>query len=496
MADKKIQYSSQVCRECSPTHDFFGYDIYLNSFQKALRSAEGVSKKCISCDGPKCDQTNPTNICSGCRSVYYCSRECQRSDWAKHKIQCKLVKNAANEYMGRKTKALMHERKCYSGKCYYCGCFPPVDPIYMECSKQHVICFDCVYDWQDEVDETGTIDWCVKCSCGKGDCIDVQIQSKERGDIYMWYAETHPLCKHYRMKYLNYALREHEKILELIPDHISSSHSTAILLNLSGRREEALKLFDNIDSSIRAMGPDYKWLTRQDIALSRADVLKRLGRYREAMAIYKHQQQVIEKSDDNIDRFKSYLRTTIPYGIMNCMIELGMYQEALDQVEQRIGGGGRRQCGIHKIKALALKGLGNLDGAIETMNRGILYEDPFQSKNKIENYQFYEELCALKRSNTPNSIMQEESTDTVAVVSHVDDVTDEDPVLFYDGMEDSPVFLKLAMSHGKKDRKGRMHLSDDLVKCIRSIDVDVTFDDIDSEDECDFKESNKLGASE
>jgi hypothetical protein len=92
--------------------------------------------------------------------------------------------------------------------------------------------------------------------------------------------------------------------------------------------------------------------------------------------------------------------------------------------------------------------------------------------------------------------MQEDSTDTVAVVSHVDDVIDEAPVLFHDGMEDNPVFLKLAMSHGEKDRKGRTHLSDDLVKCIRSIDVDVTFDEIESEDECDYKESNKLGASE
>ena len=31
--------------------------------------------------------------CSGCRTVSYCSRECQRRDWKKHKVQCKQVSN-------------------------------------------------------------------------------------------------------------------------------------------------------------------------------------------------------------------------------------------------------------------------------------------------------------------------------------------------------------------------------------------------------------------
>jgi predicted nucleotidyltransferase component of viral defense system len=60
-------------------------------------------------------------------------------------------------------------------------------------------------------------------------------------------------------------------------------------------------------------------------------------------------------------------------------------------------------------------------------------------------------------------------------------------------MEESPEFLKLAMRHGKKDRKGRTHLPEALVTSVRSIDLDLTFDDMDSEDECDVIESMKLG---
>ena len=398
------------------------------------------------------------------------------------------MKKAAENFMSRKEKAIMHEKKTYLGnaKCFYCECYPPVDPVFMDCNKKHVLCFDCVYDWQDEVDETGTIDWCITCPCGMGDSVDVQVQAKEKGDIYMWYAELHPLCKHYRNKYLNYGLQEHEKILKLIPDHISSSYSTAILLKLIGRADEALKLYDNIDSWVRALGPDYNWLTRPDIALSRADALLALGRWREAMAIYKHQQQVIENSDHKIDRYKTYLKQSIPFSIADCMIERGMYQEALDHIDRTITILGRRVCRSHKLKALALKGLGDLDGAIETMNRGILYEDPFQSKNKIENFQFYEELCSLKQNNFSNII---QSDMHVNVSSHVDDVMDEAPALFGDGVEDGPGFLKRAMSLGRKDRKGRTYLADALVKSIRSIDLNDTFDDIASEDECDYMDS-------
>ena len=32
----------------------------------------------------------PLNICSGCKRVYYCSKEHQREDWKEHKVLCKL----------------------------------------------------------------------------------------------------------------------------------------------------------------------------------------------------------------------------------------------------------------------------------------------------------------------------------------------------------------------------------------------------------------------
>ena len=31
-----------------------------------------------------------TKVCSGCKLIRYCSRECQEYDWGDHKLQCKL----------------------------------------------------------------------------------------------------------------------------------------------------------------------------------------------------------------------------------------------------------------------------------------------------------------------------------------------------------------------------------------------------------------------
>ena len=57
------------------------------------------------CGNPSCNNIG-TKKCSVCRSTYYCSRECQRKNWSKHKTQCQppdsskinCIKIKAGEY--------------------------------------------------------------------------------------------------------------------------------------------------------------------------------------------------------------------------------------------------------------------------------------------------------------------------------------------------------------------------------------------------------------
>eukprot|EP00040_Diaphanoeca_grandis_P015157 m.77136 g.77136 ORF g.77136 m.77136 type:complete len:100 (-) comp24981_c0_seq3:542-841(-) len=47
-------------------------------------------------DCAACGKADAESRCSGCRTVKYCNRDCQRSHWKKHKKLCKLpVKDSA-----------------------------------------------------------------------------------------------------------------------------------------------------------------------------------------------------------------------------------------------------------------------------------------------------------------------------------------------------------------------------------------------------------------
>ena len=39
-----------------------------------------------------CNMAETKKICSRCKAVYYCNKECQSKDWSNHKLLCKPVK--------------------------------------------------------------------------------------------------------------------------------------------------------------------------------------------------------------------------------------------------------------------------------------------------------------------------------------------------------------------------------------------------------------------
>jgi hypothetical protein len=72
---KKGSYPAQLTSSCSP------------------RSTD--SKKPVPCARPACavlmERTGPQKLCSRCKGVRYCSRECQRADWKRHKKCCRQL---------------------------------------------------------------------------------------------------------------------------------------------------------------------------------------------------------------------------------------------------------------------------------------------------------------------------------------------------------------------------------------------------------------------
>lgn len=54
---------------------------------------------------------SPLMVCAGCRKTFYCSRECQRADWPKHKSQCKEKSQAPYKPMDIWEGGVCHDKK-------------------------------------------------------------------------------------------------------------------------------------------------------------------------------------------------------------------------------------------------------------------------------------------------------------------------------------------------------------------------------------------------
>ena len=57
----------------------------------------------IKCSNPLC-QITPVKPCTGCRIAYYCSKECQKADWPKHKDFCRRPRGGYRKTKRKATK--------------------------------------------------------------------------------------------------------------------------------------------------------------------------------------------------------------------------------------------------------------------------------------------------------------------------------------------------------------------------------------------------------
>merc|ERR1711964_581551 len=58
---------------------------------------------CKSCCGPSCSMETGLKACQQCKSVWYCSRACQKRHWrAGHKKDCKHMTDARKVFKGGK----------------------------------------------------------------------------------------------------------------------------------------------------------------------------------------------------------------------------------------------------------------------------------------------------------------------------------------------------------------------------------------------------------
>ena len=124
MAHTDYQKLIDLCiPRCYNADNYFAYkyEIYLKSIDQSNSSDESISqanydeymmfmkiqnfvpcydKWCLHCG----DRYNSNNRCSGCKSVYYCSSECQKKSWKIHQKHCPRDLFALCMTCGSKTK--------------------------------------------------------------------------------------------------------------------------------------------------------------------------------------------------------------------------------------------------------------------------------------------------------------------------------------------------------------------------------------------------------
>jgi len=108
-----------------------GADLKDACFERALLPAEHTTLSDLKgqkpdtlqkCNYPPCDKTEKKrrefSYCSACKSVVYCSTECQKKDWKLHKISCKnstplshTSQSSENSTTNSKKKNIKKEKK-------------------------------------------------------------------------------------------------------------------------------------------------------------------------------------------------------------------------------------------------------------------------------------------------------------------------------------------------------------------------------------------------
>jgi MYND finger/RING-type zinc-finger len=101
----------------------------------------------IACDS--CGKENPSKRCSKCRCTFYCSVECQKEHWSKHKAGCRPILILGKQMNGAPNVAdeELEQLESVNSCCSICLEEPIVNPIILK-DCRHSFCLKCLMEWQ------------------------------------------------------------------------------------------------------------------------------------------------------------------------------------------------------------------------------------------------------------------------------------------------------------------------------------------------------------
>jgi tetratricopeptide (TPR) repeat protein len=399
-----------------------------------LERMKNISRACIECDGG-CGRRNASKRCSKCRTVYYCSVDCQRRNWAEHKPYCIPIEGMRQRVSG--IGAVVPEESsaalAVNTDCGICLAEPMTKPVVLkEC--RHGFCVNCITTWQKHLKREGQTE--ATCPLCRADAPDVEeglilraMQAAER-------ANKKGIDPEESQRYLTLALEETDKLLAIENPSLQVYNTKAEIEMKLGEARRAIETLEQViqidnqrleqwavvdeymeqveearrigdeDEQERLLNIVEEFMKRDlgnrlsggkarhvPLYLMQADAHQQLEEWKEAVDIYKSLFQLLDESHVGTPAENRKLFT----GLARCAYEMGNYDQAIAGFSAAIEMNPNFQ-GVYKYMALSYKAKGDLDKAIETMNKAVLYETPWDEKYQVEAFKLYEELCAERDS--------------------------------------------------------------------------------------------------
>ena len=425
--------------------------IIQTSFYQNVRMAtkeedltSGFSRDCIECDGPDCSVIAPSQRCSRCRTTFYCSLRCQKKHWkVEHKSYCFPLEEMRDKLNSKQKDQALDLSELLHGdavsvtpdqECPICLSSPMQKPVTLR-SCQHSFCTNCMIEWQkqslvltEQHLQNRTSPSCPLC---RTESENVEESLFSRALLLGREANTRDLDQEGRQALRREALSCLERVIASSKNYtLRASFTQAEILVSLGDGDGALKAIEDLlnENNRRMNHPIIKKIQQADACQARGDfdeaerlqgeVVEMFSREgsppdrlpkSSIVSVYVLQSQAYQvledwenavgsyvtalKHMDNVDALPPAETRKLFMGMAECSFKAGMYERAIATSDVALEMN-RSFDQVHKYKALAYKEMGNIEDAIKTMNRAILYETPWNSENIQKNIALYNQLVA------------------------------------------------------------------------------------------------------
>ena len=396
-----------------------------------------IPRDCIECDAEGCGKTAPTHNCSNCKTVYYCSLACQRRHWKTHKPYCYSVEWMKKKMMGLGEGAKLSDETGINSECAICLETAMKNPIVLEGCK-HAFCSSCLLRWQERKrfsPFSAEIEGNLNCPLCRSETPNVAESLLVSAKLNAERANRPGCTPDEQARFREQALTNVEQALDSETPHLHAYCIKIDVLNAIGDGRAALECIDELKKVNEERWEQKRELTRMlaqaDAAIARSDenadelmesVIERVaksGLPGEVLDDAKQTQigiqlqraeafQVLDEWEEAKDVYIQMLMSLegpedasppqnrqVFMGLSRCAYELGVFDRSIFAAEAALEMNRHFQ-GVHKYKALSEKASGDIDAAIRTMNRAVLYETPWDEDNKAEVLKLYNELLAEK----------------------------------------------------------------------------------------------------